>query len=114
MIFNSTALLDAVGETQVTVDGQKVTRNVFGKATFNHGTLEKGTYTLHVGDSIFNGVLDVNQGFTQKLTSSLAGVKGTEIYLETWDVAGNQTNTPLSEAQSKLVWNLVAGTEFIV
>jgi Bacterial Ig-like domain len=91
-----------------------VGQGVFTKATFGHGTLEKGTYILHVGTSIFEGALDVNQGFTKKLPSALTGVKGSDIYLEVWDTAGNYTKSGLPTDQLGNTWNLAADTQFIV
>jgi hypothetical protein len=91
-----------------------VGQGVFTKATFGHGTLEKGTYILHVGTSIFEGALDVNQGFTKKLPSALTGVKGSDIYLEVWDTAGNYTKSGLPTDKLGNTWNLAADTQFIV
>jgi hypothetical protein len=101
MVINSAVLSD-------------VGQGVFTKATFGHDTLEKGTYILHVGTSIFEGALDVNQGFTKKLPSALNGVKGSDIYLEVWDTAGNYTKSGLPSDQLGNTWNLAADTQFIV
>jgi len=129
MINVKVVISDAAGNTATAIDTAKVDitpmvinsavlsdvgQGVFTKATFGHGTLEKGTYILHVGTSIFEGVLDVNQGFTKKLPSTLSGVMGSDIYLEVWDTAGNYTKSGLPTDQLVNTWNLPSDTQFIV
>jgi hypothetical protein len=129
MINVKVVISDAAGNTATATDAAKVDitpmvinsavlsdvgQGVFTKATFGHGTLEKGKYILHVGNSIFEGALDVNQGFTKKLPSALSGVIGSDIYLEVWDAAGNYTKSGLPNDQLVNTWNLAADTQFIV
>jgi hypothetical protein len=129
MINVKVVISDAAGNTATAIDTAKVDitpmvinsavlsdvgQGVFTKATFGHGTLEKGTYILHVGTSIFEGALDVNQGFTKKLPSTLSGVMGSDIYLEVWDTAGNYTKSGLPTDQLVNTWNLPSDTQFIV
>ena len=101
MAFNAAVLTD-------------VGQSVFTKATFGHGLLENGTYKMHVGTTIFEGSVNLNQGFTRALSSSLYDVIGSEIYLEVWDAAGNYTKAAIPDQQQTNHWNLAIGTQFIV
>ena len=82
------------GNTKTVLDGTAIS-----EVTFRHGTFEKGTYALHVGQDTFTGTLDGVTELSKTFMSASKTVNGTSIYLEFWDAAGNYStaNVPLSQ-----------------
>lgn len=119
------ASIDTVAMTFKTPELAVVVGTVFNSVTFKpdplNGFLEKGSYTLHVGDKTFDWSIGQTTPGANKLSlADVVGqdtplqVLGSKIFLECWDEAGNHSISGLPTPHDGTTWNLGADTQFIV